>query len=69
MPNPYIFKTRALGPNAKNSPLTFKNLSGRYSSFIDPIAVGEIGEYFDHWISKKSKQIGFSKHRKFRGKV
>ena len=53
----------------KNSPLTFKNLSGRYSSFIDPIAVGEIGEYFDHWISKKSKQIGFSKHRKFRGKV
>jgi hypothetical protein len=52
-----------------NSLLTFKNLSGKYSSFIDPIAVGEIGEYFDHWISKKSKRTGFSKHRKFRGKV
>lgn len=51
------------------SPLAFKNLSGRHSSFIDPIAVGEIGEYFDHWISKKSKRIGFSKHRKFRGKL
>jgi len=52
-----------------NSLLTFKNLSGRHSWFIDPIAVGEIGEYFDHWISKKSKRTGFSKHRKFRGKV
>ena len=53
----------------ENSPLSFKNLSGQYSSFIDPIAVGEIGEYFDHWISKKSKRNGFSKHRKFRGKL
>jgi hypothetical protein len=26
MPNPYIFKTRALGPNAKNSTLTFDEL-------------------------------------------
>jgi hypothetical protein len=52
-----------------NSPLLFKNLSGQYSHFIDPIAVGEIGEYFDHWISKKSKRKGFSKHRKFRNKV
>jgi len=52
-----------------NSLLSFKNLSGKYSSFIDPIAVGEIGEYFDHWISKKSKHTGFSKHRKFRGKL
>jgi hypothetical protein len=52
-----------------NSSLPFKNLSGRYSSFIDPIAVGDIGEYFDHWISKKSKRKGFSKHRKFRGKL
>lgn len=51
------------------STLSFKNLSGKYSSFIDPIAVGEVGEYFDHWISKKSKRVGSSKHRKFRGKI
>jgi hypothetical protein len=51
------------------SNLSFKNLSGKYSSFLDPIAVGPLGEYFDHWISKKSKRTGFSKHRKFRGKV
>ena len=49
--------------------LTFENLSGRFAQFVDPIAVGKVGEYFDHWISGKSKRQGFSKHRKFRGRV
>lgn len=45
------------------------NLSGEYRWFIDPIAVGPLGEFFDHWISKNSKIRGYSKHRKFRGKI
>ena len=49
--------------------LEFENLSGRYAQFVDPIAVGKVGEYFDHWISGKSKRQGFSKHRKFRGRI
>lgn len=49
--------------------LAFENLSGQHAHFIDPIAVGKVGEYFDHWISGKSKRQGFSKHRKFRGRV
>lgn len=52
-----------------NSNLSFKNLSGKYSKFLDPIAVGPIGEYFDHWLAGKSKRQGFSKFRKFRGKI
>jgi hypothetical protein len=52
-----------------NSNLTFQNLSGSYSYFLDPIAVGPLGEFFDHWLSKKSKRQGFSKFRKFRGKI
>ena len=51
------------------SELPFENLSGKYNKFIDPIAVGPLGEYFDHWIGKSSKLKGFSKHRKFRGKI
>lgn len=49
--------------------LSFENLSGEHAQFVDPIAVGKVGEYFDHWISGKSKRQGFSKHRKFRGRV
>lgn len=52
-----------------NSKLTFKNLSGRYSKFLDPISVSDLGNYFDHWMGKLSKVRGYSKHRKFRGKV
>lgn len=52
-----------------SSNLNFKNLSGKYTSFLDPIAVGPLGNYFDHWLSKKSKRQGFSKFRKFRGKI
>lgn len=52
-----------------NSSLTFKNLSGRYSKFLDPISVSDLGIYFDHWMGKLSKVRGYSKHRKFRGKV
>jgi hypothetical protein len=51
------------------SNLRFKNLSGEYAHFLDPIAVGPLGDYFDHWLSKKSKRQGFSKFRKFRGKI
>jgi hypothetical protein len=51
------------------SDLPFYNLSENYSKFIDPIAVGTMGIWFDHWISKKSKRVGFSKHRKYRGKI
>jgi len=51
------------------SNLNFKNLSGKYTNFLDPIAVGHLGEFFDHWISKKSKRQGSSKFRKFRGKI
>lgn len=52
-----------------SSDLSFKNLSGKYSYFLDPIAVGSLGDYFDHWLSKKSKRQGASKFRKFRGKI
>jgi hypothetical protein len=52
-----------------NSSLSFKNLSGQYTNFLDPIAVGPLGEFFDHWLSKKSKRQGSSKFRKFRGKI
>lgn len=47
----------------------FKSLSGKYSKFLDPIALGPMGEYFDHWMSKSSKRNGFSKFRKLRGKI
>lgn len=52
-----------------NSKLSFKNLSGRYEKFLDPISVSDLGNYFDHWMGKLSKKRGYSKHRKFRGKV
>jgi hypothetical protein len=51
------------------SPMTFKNLSGKYATFLDPISVSDLGNYFDHWMGKLSKVRGYSKHRKFRGKV
>jgi hypothetical protein len=51
------------------SHLSFKNLSGRYAKFLDPISVSDLGNYFDHWMGKLSKLRGYSKHRKFRGKV
>ena len=35
---------------------------------LDPIAMGPLGEYFDHWISKTSKKQGTSKFRQFRDK-
>lgn len=54
--------------NASNE-YEFKNLSGKYSSFIDPISVGPLGEYFDHWMSKSGKSRGTSKYREFRGKL
>lgn len=53
----------------KESSLPFKNLSGKYSTFIDPISVSELGNYFDHWMGKLSKLRGYSKHRKFRGRI
>ena len=53
----------------KSSSLKFTSMSGKYEDFVDPIAVGPLGEYFDHWLSKKSKRQGFSKHRKFREKI
>jgi len=53
----------------KTCGLPFENLSGQYATFVDPIAVGKVGAYFDHWISGKSKRQGFSKHRKFRGRI
>lgn len=34
------------------SELAFENLSGIYVDSLDPIALGPLGEYFDHWISK-----------------
>lgn len=49
--------------------LSVSNLSGEYSWFIDPIAIGPLGKYFDHWISKVSKLRGYSKHRKFRKRL
>jgi hypothetical protein len=44
-------------------------MSTNYEGFVDPISVGPLGEYFDHWMGKLSKVRGYSKHRKFRGKV
>jgi hypothetical protein len=49
--------------------LNFISMSGGYEFFIDPISVGPLGEYFDHWLGKLSKLRGYSKHRKFRGKI
>lgn len=49
--------------------LPVSSLSGEYSWFIDPIAIGPLSKYFDHWISKVSKLRGYSKHRKFRKKL
>lgn len=49
--------------------LEFKSLSGKYSSFIDPISVGPLGEYFDHWMSKSGKSRGSSKYRELRGRI
>ena len=51
------------------SELNFVSMSGDYDFFIDPISVGPLGEYFDHWLGKLSKLRGYSKHRKFRGKL
>lgn len=53
----------------KNSKLPFINLSGEYSKYVDPISVGPLGRYFDHWMGKLSKRRGYSKHRKMRGRV
>ena len=50
----------------RSSSLTFENLAGEYSRHLDPIAMGPLGEYFDHWISKTSKKQGTSKFRQFR---
>ena len=47
-----------------SSQLAFENLSGTYADFLDPIGVGPLGEYFDHWIGKESKKLGTSKYRR-----
>ncbi|MEQ1757979.1 MAG: hypothetical protein ABL986_06635 [Vicinamibacterales bacterium] len=49
------------------SRLPFKNLSGQYTDSLDPIALGPLGEYFDHWIGKASKKQGTSQFRHLRG--
>lgn len=52
-----------------HSDRTFINLSGRYEQYLDPIALGPLGQWFDHWLSKSSKLKGQSKFRKHRGKL
>lgn len=52
-----------------NTTHSFINLSGKYCSFIDPISVGPVGEYFDHWMSKSGKARGSSKYRELRGTI
>lgn len=51
------------------SKLNFISMSGDHEFFIDPISVGPLGEFFDHWLGKLSKLRGYSKHRKFRGRI
>ncbi len=53
----------------QQSTLEFSSMSRGYEKFIDPISVGPLGEYFDHWIGKLSKVRGYSKHRKFIGRI
>lgn len=48
------------------SPLPFVSLSGTHADALDPIAMGPLGEYFDHWIGRISKEQRTSKFRQFR---
>lgn len=50
----------------QSTDLPFENLSGPYVDSLDPIAMGPLGEFFDHWISKASKKEGTSMFRQFR---
>jgi hypothetical protein len=61
----YVFDTC----RKENTSHSFINLSGKYYSFIDPISVGPLGEYFDHWMSKSGKARGRSKYREMRGTI